>query len=90
MALDRVLHGNQPLRTVAEVEAERAKRRVEFTRIEFHDDGPDHLGRRRYTLFWMADYHPGHPDGEHGRRERGQCFHADPARALAKLAAALG
>jgi hypothetical protein len=22
----------------------------------------------------MADYHPGHPDGEHARRERGQHF----------------
>jgi hypothetical protein len=47
----------------------------EPTRIEIHS-GPDSLGRYSYTLFWMADYHPGHPDGEHRIAERGQCFFA--------------
>ena len=42
-------------------------------RIEIHG-GPDGLGRYSYTLFWWADYHPGHPDGEHARRERAQEF----------------
>lgn len=38
--------------------------------------GPDKEGRYRFTLYWTADYHPGHPEGEHRRAERGQCFHA--------------
>ena len=42
-------------------------------RIEIRS-GPDSLGRYSYTLFWMADYHPGHPEGEYARRERAQCF----------------
>ena len=46
-------------------------------RIEIRGE-PDALGRRSYTLFWMADYHPGHPEGESGWRERGQCFFAVP------------
>lgn len=41
--------------------------------VEIHS-GPDDRGRYSYTLYWMADYHPGHPDGEYGWRERGQCF----------------
>lgn len=40
--------------------------------------GPDSLGRYHYALFWMADYHPGHPAGEHGQRERGQHFFGKP------------
>lgn len=44
-------------------------------RIEIHS-GPDRLNRYVYSLYWMADYHPGHPDGEYKRRERGQYFHA--------------
>jgi len=50
------------------------------TRIEYHDAGPDEQGRRRFTLFWMADYHPGHPLGEYRTAERGQVFWAKPAR----------
>lgn len=42
-------------------------------RGEIHS-GPDSLGRYSYTLYWMADYHPGHPEGEYRRAERGQCF----------------
>jgi hypothetical protein len=42
-------------------------------RVEVHS-GPDSLGRYSYTLFWEADYHPGHPEGENRRAERGQCF----------------
>lgn len=45
-------------------------RRIELT------SGPDELGRYHFTLYWMADYHPGHPDGEYATRERGQCFFA--------------
>jgi len=44
-------------------------------RIEI-EDGPDELGRYHYFIFWLADYHPGHPEGEYARRERGQMFHA--------------
>jgi hypothetical protein len=44
-----------------------------FTRCVIHS-GPDRQGRYQYTLFWMADYHPGHPDGEHRLAERGQVF----------------
>ena len=44
-------------------------------RIEIRS-GPDSLGRYSYTLFWMADYHPGHPEGEYARRERAQGFFA--------------
>jgi hypothetical protein len=40
-------------------------------RITFDDDGPDHLGRRRFTLEWNAHH-------EHGER-RGQCFFSQPA-----------
>lgn len=47
-----------------------------FTRIEI-ESGPDKDGRYRYTLYWMADYHPGHPLGEHRTAERGQCFYAE-------------
>jgi hypothetical protein len=36
--------------------------------------GPDSQGRYGYFVFWWADYHPGHPDGEHARRERGQVY----------------
>lgn len=39
-------------------------------------DGPDRLGRYIYWLFWMANYHPGDPDGEYQWAERGQLFHA--------------
>lgn len=46
-----------------------------YTRIEIHS-GPDERGRYHYTRFWMADYHPGHPDGEYRRAERAQHFHA--------------
>ena len=45
--------------------------RLGFTRIELHE-GPDQLGRYSWALFWMADYHPGHPDGENRIAERGQ------------------
>jgi rRNA maturation protein Nop10 len=38
-------------------------------------DGPDEYGRYRYTLHWLASYHPGDPAGEYRIAERGQCFH---------------
>ena len=44
-----------------------------FTRIEILSE-PDRLGRVHYAKFWMADYHPGDPDGEHRWAERGQHF----------------
>ena len=44
-------------------------------RIEIHS-GPDSLGRYIYTLLWMDNYFPGHPDGEYVERERAQVFHA--------------
>ena len=49
-----------------------------MTRIEYNSKS-DHLGRCHFMLFWMADYHPGHPDGEYRTAERGQAFFADPA-----------
>jgi hypothetical protein len=47
------------------------------TRIEYHS-ATDKDGECSFSLFWMADYHPGHPLGEHRTAERGQCFRADP------------
>jgi hypothetical protein len=49
--------------------------KVTGRRIEI-ESGPDSLGRYHFTLYWLADYHPGHPDGENVIRERGQCFFA--------------
>ncbi len=49
-------------------------RNLDSPRLEIHS-GPDNLDRYFYTLCWMADYHIGHPDGEHRRAERGQVFH---------------
>lgn len=48
-----------------------------YTRIEYHS-ALDAWGKCTFTLYWMADYHPGDPAGEHRRAERGQVFHADP------------
>ncbi len=45
------------------------------TRIKIHS-GPDALNRYHYTLYWIADYHPGDPRGEYRIAERGQNFHA--------------
>lgn len=39
--------------------------------------GPDKWGYYHFALFWMADYHPGHPDGEHRLAERGQHYYAE-------------
>lgn len=47
------------------------------SRIEYHSL-TDEWGRCHFSLHWMADYHPGHPDGEYRRAERGQHFNADP------------
>jgi hypothetical protein len=44
-----------------------------------YNTGSDSHGRCLFDLFWMADYHPGHPDGEHAHRERGQGFFGDPS-----------
>lgn len=38
----------------------------------------DALGRCHYALFWMTNYHPGHPKGEHRRAKRGQHFFGPP------------
>ena len=47
------------------------------TRLELYS-GPDERGRYHFALFWMADYHPGHPDGEYRLAERGQHFFGTP------------
>ena len=48
-------------------------------RIEYYSKpNPKDGNRCHFALFWMADYHPGHPDGEHRVAERGQHFYADP------------
>lgn len=44
-----------------------------YQRIEVYR-GPDSLDRYTYGLFWMANYHPGHPDGEYRWAERAQIF----------------
>lgn len=48
--------------------------------VEMSDDdirrGPDGLGRHHYTLCWRTNYVAGHPLGEYGDHERGQCFFA--------------
>ena len=38
---------------------------------------PDAEGRSRFRLDWWDDYFPGHPEGEHKRRLRGQYYYAD-------------
>ena len=46
------------------------------TQIEYHGPTDTH-GRCHFSLRWIDDYFPGHPEGEHVRRERGQHFHAE-------------
>jgi len=46
-------------------------------RIEYLTESDD-KGRCMFFLYWMANYHPGHPDGEYRVAERGQVFYADP------------
>jgi len=43
-------------------------------------EGPDRFGNYHYAIFWLANYHPGHPDGEYGWRERGQHYYGNPER----------
>ena len=50
---------------------------LQSTKIKYHSQS-DSLGRCKFSLSWMATYHPGHPDGEYRIAERGQCFFADP------------
>ena len=38
----------------------------------------DDEGRVSFTLFWWADYHPGHPEGENRWAIRAQCYFAKP------------
>ena len=45
--------------------------------IEYTSE-PDALSRCSFLLTWWCDYFPGHPDGEHVVRRRGQAFFADP------------
>jgi hypothetical protein len=40
-----------------------------------YESGPDKLGRRHFTAFWLDD-NIGYACNEHGVRV--QCFHADP------------
>ncbi len=47
-----------------------------YTRGEIHSS-PNKEGKYSHTRFWMADYHPGHPEGEDRWAERGQCFLAE-------------
>lgn len=53
----------------------KAKPGSKYTRIEILD-GPDGQGRYTHFRYWMADYHPGDPQGEYRRAERGQIFFA--------------
>lgn len=45
--------------------------------IKYHS-GPDKWKRYQFTILWWADYHPGHPQGEYRRAQRGQVFFANP------------
>ena len=38
----------------------------------------DSRGRWHYAIYWVDDYHPGHPNGEHRIAIRGQHFFANP------------
>ena len=59
--------------------AERPQGEGIMTRIEYRSASDD-LGRCHFGLYWMADYHPGDPAGEHRTAERCQEFKADPRR----------
>lgn len=37
---------------------------------------PDALGRQSFSIYWLANYHPGHPEGEYRWAIRGQNFFA--------------
>ena len=47
---------------------------IAYERGEIYS-GPDQQGNYHYALFWLADYHPGHPGGEYRIAERGQHYH---------------
>jgi len=47
--------------------------------IDVHG-GLDSFGRASFTVYWLTDYHPGHPAGETGIDIRGQVYFADPSR----------
>ena len=49
------------------------------TRIEYHGKS-DTQGRCSFSLHWMAEYHPGDPQGEYRLAERGQHFFGDPTK----------
>lgn len=49
-----------------------------MARIEYRS-APDERGRRSFTLYWTADFHPGDPRGENRTAERAQSFFANPA-----------
>lgn len=36
------------------------------------------FGEYEFTLYWRANYHPGHPEGENRLAVRGQCYLARP------------
>lgn len=44
--------------------------------------GPDEQGRYEFTVKWWANYHPGHPGGEHAWRQRGQVFFDKPQKII--------
>jgi hypothetical protein len=60
-----------------EVKKHKYPNKVHKTRIEFHSNS-DKQGRCHFSLHWMADYHPGDPDGEYRWAERAQHFRCDP------------
>lgn len=44
------------------------------------NSGLNEYGECSFTLYWWADYTPGHPDGEHVPRWRAQGYYAKPNR----------
>lgn len=52
-------------------------------RVEYHDQGPDRLGRRFYTLYWTEPNgvfrpEPSNEDGKPVGYRRGQVFRTKP------------
>ena len=54
--------------------------KTKYTRIEVVS-GPDAMGRYVHFRYWLADYHPGHPDGENRSSRAGADISRRPAQA---------
>ena len=50
---------------------------VSKKRIQYYSKSDDD-GKCSFSLHWLVNYTPGHPDGEYKKRERGQHYYMDP------------